>query len=155
MRSRTPSVRVLAIGIALLAAACGGDSSTEPDGVRISDLVGSWTASSVLFTNKSNPAQEFDIIAGGGELRVTVLAGGRARTWLDLGPFSDEWDAQLSLNGNQLTSTPAEATRPTRRYTIEMVGGELRMTSTDAMFDFSLAGGSEVPANEVVVLVRQ
>lgn len=155
--SHTPTHRVHPVFLAALVAAIGacGDSATEPAGMTISDLVGSWKASSVVFTSQANSSQQFDIVAAGGELRVTVLDHGGARTWLTIGPVDDEWDAQLTLNGNQLTSTPVEASRPTRHYTAELSGTRLTLTSTDAIFDFTLSGGSGVPAREVIVLQKQ
>jgi len=151
------SVRSLSLVTLLAVFSFGcGDTSTEPsDALTIADLVGSWKASSVLLASKANPAQQFDIVAAGGELRVTILQHGGARSWLDLGDFSDEWDAQLTLNGNQLTSTPVESSRPIRQYTITLEGEQLIATSNDASFDFSLTGGNEVPATEVIVFQRQ
>ena len=60
----------------------------------------------------SNPAQQFDIVTAGGEVRTTVLDGGGARTWLTLGDFNDEWDAALTLSGTTLTSTPSRRLGP-------------------------------------------
>ena len=141
---------------AVLSAGCGDSSPAEaPDGITMADLVGSWKASSALFTNQANASERFDIVAVGGELRATILDGGRARTWIDVGPLSDEWDAQLTLNGNELTATPAEASRPTRHYTVELSGNQLTLTSNDASFDFTLSGAPGVPATEVDVFVRQ
>lgn len=151
-RARSLSLLIL---VAALSAACGGDSTAPEDtGLTISDLVGSWTASSLVFTNTANPSETFDIIAAGGDLSTTILSGGRARTWLTLGDFSDEWDALLTLNGDQLTSTPAESTRPTRQYTVSMVGEQLTLTSTSSSFDFTLSDAEPVPATEVTVFVR-
>ena len=156
-RTRSHAARSLSV-IALLvvfASGCSDSTVAEPEsGVTIADLVGSWKASSVLFTNKANTSQQFDIIAAGGELRVTVLNHGGARTWLDIGPVSDEWDAQLTVSGNQITSVPVESTRPTRHFTVELDGNRLTLTSSDATFDFTLSNGIELPATEVTVLVR-
>ena len=143
--------------VAVVASACGSDSSTEPepDRLTIADMVGSWKASSLVMTSQADPSQQFDIVAAGGEFRVTVLNHGGARAWLDLGDFSDEWDSQWTLNGDQLTSTPVESSRPTRRYTVLLEGTTLTATGTDGSFDFSFTGAAGVPANETVVLVRQ
>jgi hypothetical protein len=159
-RAGVVSVQTLSLVVLawLTAAGCGGDSGgdspTGPEAMTIADLVGSWKATSVIMTNQANPSQKFDIVAAGGELRMTVLVGGGARTWLDLGDFSDEWDAQLTLSGNQLTSTPVEASRPTQRHTITLVGSELTATNSAAVFDFTLSGGTPVPATQVVVFRR-
>jgi len=156
-RARIPVARLLSLiaFVAVSSAGCGDSSTTEPEGLTIADLVGSWKASSVLLTSQANSSQQFDIITAGGELRVTVLDGGRTRMWLDLGSFSDEWDSLLTLDGNALTMTPAETSRPTRHYTIDMSADRLTMTSSDASFDFTLSGGTGVAATEKTVLVRQ
>jgi len=157
MRSTVlPVVRALtaAVFVGVLLSGCG-DSSTEPDGLTLDDLVGSWGATSAVFTNNANSSQKVDIVALGGELNVTVLTQGRARTWLTVGEFYDEWDAQLSLNGNQLTSTPAESSRRTRHYTIAFQGDTFTMTSDGALFDFTLADGPPVSATEVIVFARR
>lgn len=162
-QSLTRSLSLLA-ALAVLSSACS-DGSTAPDiddggpnddtGATIADLVGSWTASSVVYTNKANAAEQIDIVAAGGELRTTVLNHGGARTWLTFGLVNDEWDAQLTLNGDQLTSTPVESTRPTRRHTVALAGDQMTLTSSDATFDFTLSGADPVPANQVIVFVRQ
>jgi hypothetical protein len=154
-RARIPVVRLLSLiaFVAVSSAGCGDSSTTAPEGLTIADLVGSWGASSALFTNKANPSQTFDIVAAGGTLNITVLSSGGVRTWLEIGDLSDEWDAQLTLNGNQLTATPAESSRPTRHWTIEKDGARITMTSTDGSFDFTLSGAAEVPASETVVFL--
>lgn len=152
--SAAPLLTFVALA-AVFSFGCSDSSPAEPEGITIADLVGSWKASSVLFTNQANPSQQFDIVAAGGELRVTILQHGGARTWVDIGDFSDEWDAQLTLNGSQLTSTPAESSRPTRHFTIELSGNQLTMTTSEASFDFTLTGATEVAATEKIVLLRQ
>ena len=140
----------------LLATACGSDDGSDPvDEVTVADLVGSWTASSLVYTNQADPSETFDLIANGGEVRVTVLTGGRARTWVDFGSFSDEWDAQLTMNGSTLTSTPAEASRPVQHFTFTLVGDVLTLTNQDDAFDFTLTGASPVAVTAVTVLERQ
>ena len=142
--------------LAALVAGCGGDEDpTAPEtGVTIADLVGSWHATSDILTNNANPAETFDMIAAGGEVRFTMLAGGGTRTWVEFGTFSDEWDAAVSLSGNTLTSDPVEEGRPTRVWTFTLVDGLLTMTGTDADWDFTLTGATPVSATEVIVFVR-
>lgn len=153
-----PPIRaLLSLGFVtvLLLAACGSDGGTDPDeGITMADLVGSWTASSQVYTNKADATETLDFIASGGEVRVTVLTGGRARTWVDFGSFSDEWDAQLTLNGNTLTATPAEASRPVQHFTFTLVGDVLTLTNDDDVFDFTLTGATAVAATTVTILER-
>lgn len=157
-----PQARSLAVtGLALvLLAGCGSDTPTQPQpqpqGLTIADLVGSWRASSFVITNKADATEKYDVVASGGELRSTILSHGGARTWLDIAAiFSDEWDAQLTISGTQLTSTPVEQSRPTRRYTAALTGNQLTLTSTDGTFDFTLSGASPVPVAEVIVFLKQ
>lgn len=145
-----------AIVITALAAGCGDSDPTDPeDAVTISDLVGSWTASSHTFTNNADAGESYDVVANGGETRTTILTGGGARTWLEWGSFIDEWDAQLTITGNTLTSTPVESTRETNTWTFTLAGTILTLSRSTSDFDFTLTGGTEVSVTEVVVFVRQ
>lgn len=81
--------------------------------------------------------------------------GGGARTLLEFGTFSDEWDAQLTISGSTLTSRPVGASRSMRTWAFTLEGDVLELTDTNATFDFTLTGGVELPATEVVVLVRR
>jgi hypothetical protein len=147
---------IAVLSVVLAVAACSdSEQVTGPEGITIEDLVGSWTASSHTFTNNADPGEALDLIANGGETRVTVLSGGGARTWVTFGEFSDEWDAQLTIAGGTVTSRPVEASRPVRTWTFTLVGNLLTLTDTDSEFDFSLSGAVEVSATEVVVFVRQ
>jgi hypothetical protein len=148
------ALRYLAI-LSFLAAGCGGDDPAAPEGLTLADLVGSWTASSVLHTNNADASEQFDIVAAGGEVRTTVLEGGGARTWVTLFTFSDEWDAQLSLSGNTLTSTPVESSRGVRVSTAELSGNVLTLTNANDSFDFTLTEAAGVPTTSVTVFVRQ
>jgi ABC-type glycerol-3-phosphate transport system substrate-binding protein len=120
--------------------------------ITISDLVGSWTATSHVYTGPGG--DEFDLIANGGETRVTVLDNGGARTWVTIGEISDEWDAQLSLSGGQLISTPVEAERGTNEWDFTLEDDTLTMTRADSSFDFTLSGAEPTEAIETLVFVR-
>jgi hypothetical protein len=147
------SVFVVVAGAGVLIACGDGSESTGPDLLTIEDFVGSWSATSQVFTSNSDPSETFDVISAGGEHRVTVLTGGRTRSWFELGDFSDEWDALVTLNSarDRLISTPEEATRPVRTYTFSLVGNTLTLTNTDDSFDFTLTGAEGTSATMVVV----
>ena len=148
------SVFVVVAGAAVLSA-CGGDGSEPagPDLLTIEDFVGSWSATSQVFTSNSNPSETFDVISAGGEHRITMLTGGRTRSWFELGDFSDECDALVTLNSARdlLTSTPEEASRPVQTYTFTLVGNTLTLTNTSESFDFTLSGAEGTSATMVVV----
>jgi hypothetical protein len=140
--------------LAVLVAGCGDDDPSAPEtGLTLGDLVGSWIATSDTHTNNANAAESFDMIAAGGEVRVTVLASGGARTWVEFGTFSDEWDAAITLSGNTLTSDPVEVGRPTVTWTVTLVNDVLTLTRTDAEWDFTLTGAQPVSTTEVIAFV--
>jgi hypothetical protein len=142
---------------AVFATACGDSSEpTAVDTLTIEDFVGSWSATSQVFTSNSNASETFDVIAAGGGSRFTMLSGGRTRSWFDLGDFHDEWDALVTLNGagDLLTSTPAEASRPVRQFTFTLNGNTLTLTETSSSFDFTLTGAAETSATMVAVFQK-
>lgn len=151
---------VLLLGAALLCACGSGGSDSAgadsaPAQVSVEDLVGTWLASTDLYTNAADSSQQFDLVANGGETRIAILAGGRARTWVTLGAYYDEWDAQLSVDGNKLTSRPAETRRPTRVFVFELAGDDITLQTKDSEFDFTRSGASPVPASEYLEMTRE
>jgi hypothetical protein len=145
--------RVVPILLLVLLSACGDDDPAGPEGLTLNDLVGSWIATSVVHTNNANSSETFDIVANGGEVRFTMLAGGNTRTWVELGTFMDEWDSAATLSGNTVTMDPVEAGRPTAVFEITLVGGVLTMTNEDSEFDFTLTGAAPVSTTAVLVFV--
>jgi len=109
-----------------------------------------------VFTNNADPSETFDAISAGGESRFTMLSGGRTRSWFDLGDFHDEWDSLVTLNdaGDMLTSTPEEASRPTRHFTFTLDGNTLTLTNTSDLFDFTLTGAEGTSATVVIVFQK-
>ena len=155
MRPRLP-VLLVVMGL-VLAAGCSSDGPTNVQTLTIDDLVGSWSATSEVFTNNADPSQKFDLIALGGENRFTMLPGGATRTWIDAGTFHDEWDSQANLDagGNTLTLTPAEASRGVVTFTATLDGSVLTLHSTNVSFDFTLTDPSAgVPATVDIVFVK-
>ena len=146
-----PSIALLLVALA----GCGDDDSTSPEpALTIEDLVGSWTATSVIFTNNADPSQSVDVIAEGVGVRFTMLTGGGTRTWIDAGADSDEWDALVTISGSTLTSVPAESSRPTRIFAFTLVNNVLTLTDTNSEFDFTDTGAAPVSATEVGTFVR-
>ena len=142
---------------ALVLTACGdGSDPTGVNEITIDDFVGSWSATSQVFTSTTNPSGTFDVIAAGGETRFTMLSDGRMRTWFDLGDFHDEWDSLVTLNdaGDRLTATPAEASRTVRHYTFVLDGNTLTLTNASETFDFTLTGAPGTSAKMVAVFQK-
>jgi len=135
--------------------AIGCDKKEEEPAITIDDLVGSWNATSSVFTNKSNANDVIDLIALGGELRFTMLQDGGVRTWFTLDTISDEWDSQAVLTNNStLTITPVEAERGTNTVEVVLDNNTLELTNNNTSFDFTLSGAAEVPASSVTFFER-
>jgi hypothetical protein len=142
---------------AVVVTACGDSSEpTAVDTLTIEDFVGSWSATSQVFTSNTSTSETFDVISAGGESRFTMLSGGRTRHWFDLGDFHDEWDTLITLNSAAalLTSTPEEASRPVRQYTFTLDGNTLTLTDTSSSFDFTLTGAAGTSATMVAVFQK-
>jgi len=134
---------------------CGSTASTPDAGVSIEAFTGTWVASTYVFTDNADTTQHYDIIAHSGEFRMSVLSGGRARTFLTIGTVEDEWDGLLTINGTTLTSTPQETTRRTRVYQFTLTGNQLMLTDANDAFDFTQSGATAVPATVTTTLTLQ
>ena len=149
------STKVLFLGfIIFIALSCDKKSEDEDPSISLSDFVGSWSATSSVYTNKANSSQVIDIIALGGELRFTLLENGGLRTWVTVGTYSDEWDSQAVVSGNTITLTPAELERGVTTFTYELEGNSLKLTNSNSSFDFTLSGADMVPATSVSTFIR-
>lgn len=164
MNCSTRTVFAFAVMLtAALSPACG-DSDSESNGpdaaggagqVTVDDFVGSWQASSAVFTNNADANEQYAVIENGGEMRMTVLTGGGARTWTTIGDTSDEWDAQLAVDGSTVTSTPVEATRLVRSYEFTLDGDALTLVNTNDEFDFTGTDATPVSATVHIEMTRQ
>ena len=125
------------------------DDDVSPS-ISLSDFEGTWTATSMVHTNNADQGEQFDMIAHGGEVRFTVLSGGRVRTFIELGTYSDSWDSRITLDGdNILRSVPAEAARGQHEFIFELNGDKLMLKNTDAEFDFTLMDNDPVSTTSV------
>ena len=138
---------IILAAVTLTLTSCDDDEATPS--LKLSDLEGQWVALSLTHTNNADESESFDMIANGGEVRVTVLPGGRVRTFVEFGTYSDEWDSRVTLSGKKLRSVPAEAIRGVQEFTIELRGNTLTLTNTDDSFDFTLMNGDEVSTTSV------
>jgi hypothetical protein len=55
---------------------CGDDNGVEPQPLTIADFAGSWNCTAFVVTSSANPQIQFDLIAAGGALSVTVQPSG-------------------------------------------------------------------------------
>ena len=144
----------LLLGLILFSALSCEKKEDEPE-ITISELAGSWIATSSVFTKASNGNESIDLIALGGEISFTMLENGGVRTWLTLGSFSDEWDSQAVItNSRTLTLTPVEEERGVNTFEFELDNNTLKLINRNDSFDFTLSGAAEVPASSVTILER-
>lgn len=136
--------RVLALGTLVAAATACGDST----GITVEDLVGTWEASEILFTNAANSSQRVDLIDLGASLTVTVNASGTVSTLFNDGQGGTDSDAG-TLGTDATTLTIGSET-----YQAERSGDELTLSDATSEYDFD-EDGTDDPATLVIVLIRQ
>ena len=147
---------LLFLGLIIAFTISCSEKAVEPEEtITIDNFVGSWKATSFVFTNNSNSDEAIDLIEIGGELRFTMLENGGVRTWLTVGSFSDEWDSQAVLsNSGTLILTPVEAARGVDTFDFVLENNTLELTNHNESFDFTLTDVPEVPATSVTMFER-
>ena len=148
------SAYIFCLGL-LLATSYGCEDDNVQPKLDEDDFVGTWHATSAIHTNNEDAGQSFDLVEHGAELRFTVLEGGKVRTWITFGTYSDEWDASFTISDNVMTSLPVESSRGTSVFTFELDGEALTLTNVEDQFDFSLQGEPEVSTTSVSTFERQ
>jgi hypothetical protein len=114
---------------AVLATACGDDGTAPSE----EQLAGTWKATKAEFVSKANSSQKVEIVALGATVTVTLTEGGaftlvvsipgspvetNTGTWSASGEvltlhfatgFIGQWEFDMSLSGNTLTLSGADA----------------------------------------------
>jgi hypothetical protein len=131
--------------LALASVNCG-------DSVAPADLVGTWNATKLEFTNLANASESVDIVALEGAFTITITANGTWQATLTLpGEDPQVGGGTFDLSGSDLvlyeTGDPVGTD-----YSVSLSGNTLTITSTDLTFDF---GNGEVAARLDGILVRQ
>jgi hypothetical protein len=140
MKSRNAAL-LGALGAAV-ALACG-----EATGITIADLVGTWNATKLEFTNKANPAQRVDVVPLGAQLRIVVEPSGRAISTFSFQGLTQVDTSQIVIRGDTLLVDG-------RRLLFTLSGNTLTLTDNNESFDFD-QNGTEEPATLLAVLLRQ
>ena len=146
-------VRALAVGALAAAFAAGCSDSTAPADVTAADLVGTWDATSVVFTPD----------AGGTAVDVTLLgftfeitfndAGGYTATTEIPGEDPDVEIGTYTVANSVITLTPVGEDPET--LTIDSFSGSgMSVSDSNAEYDFD-DNGTEEPANMTVTMVKQ
>ncbi len=125
---RTLIASLLAV---IFVAGCGGSKNEEV----AEALAGTWNATSVVFTNKANSSETFDLLAAGGSANVTFTAAGEFS-----GSFTDSGGTFVVEGTNLIITNTGESDSETIAFTLS--GNTLTLTVDDE-FDFDEDGVDE------------
>ena len=120
---------------------CSSDDFIEPDEIVIADLAGTWTCTQVLAVSTVDPQVQFELIALGGALSVTVAPDG---TFVGEASFPDP-DTGLPV------AVPFAGTFNLASQTVVVAGFvvEIPPFLEDGSFDFTLIGNTMTLHQEV------
>ena len=122
-----------------------GDSTPEEVAEA---LAGTWNATSVVFTNKANSSETFDLLAGGESVNITfTAAGGFSGSFTELGGTGGTFVVQGT---NLIFTNPGKSDPDTAAFTLS--GNTLTLTVDDE-FDFDDDGVDE-SASLIIVLQK-
>lgn len=136
---------LMALGLsAALATACG-----DSTGITVEDLVGTWSATLIEYTDNATGTLQVNLIAeDGASLVMTVTADGTAST-----VFNDGLGGTSSDSGT-LSSSGTTLTISGETFQAERSGDVLTLTDETNEYDFD-ENGSDDPATLVIRMVRQ
>ncbi len=135
--------------VSILFVACGlsgcssddFDNGHEPDLIVIADLAGAWDCTQFLATSTENPQVQFELIAAGGSLAVTVDVHG---AFTGLASFPDPDTGQVFEVPIAGTFSLVSQTRLTIDFALE-----IPPFLEDETLDFTLTGNTMTLHNEV------
>ncbi len=132
-------------------AGCGDSNGPGTSEETVDALVGTWNATSMVFTNNANSSETFDLIADGGSFSITLTAAGGfsgSSTFMDM---TDTFGGTFVVQGTNLIITETGESGP-ETIAFTRSGNTLTLTLDDE-FDFDDDGFDE-EAILVIVLQR-
>lgn len=133
--TRTPRLALL---LAVLAAACGGDDTVAPD-ASLAPLVGDWEATVLRLTNIANPSVSPDLIQEGATFTLNVQPSGQYTAILVYLSQDATEIGQVEVNGSQITLTPTVPPGPPTTGTYSVQGDRFTLEG-QTEFDFNFDG---------------
>ena len=151
--------------VGVFAVGCGDDNGTGTGGLTMQDLEGVWNASKFEYTDPAGTFPTLDILSVGGAFTITITATS-ATNGTYTGSLTEPLQAPqaisgtlvLSANGTAITLTDAADDLPDpilfENFTTSGTPPtQATLATNDTEFDWGT--GTDVPANLVVVLVKQ
>ncbi|MCG6957114.1 MAG: hypothetical protein LJF04_14090 [Gemmatimonadetes bacterium] len=126
---------------ALLATACSGNKSTEPDSA-IAPFVGDWIAQSLVLTSQANPDISGDIIQLGATFTLNVQPSGQYTAILLYAGQSLTEIGTLEVAGSTVTLHQTFPAASTSAGVFSFEGGHL-IIDANTEFDFNQDGTDE------------
>ncbi len=132
----------------LLMTACGDATGVEPD-----DLAGTWTATSIVFTQTAAPNATLDVVDVDGATVTLVLAAEATYTFTFTSPLepTENEAGAYTVTGTNLNLSPTGTGSP-ETFTISRDGDTMTLTGSDT-FEFDPQVGEEA-ATMVITLTR-
>ncbi len=145
-------LRIAVTGALAIGFAVGCSDSTDPqENVTIEDLVGTWNATSIQYTNNAT-GQAINAFLFGARLSITVAADGTyTGSVTEPGGTPESISGTVTVQGNSITITDDSSPGDAAVGTFTLSGSTLTITAQDE-FDF---GAGEVAATLVLVMQRQ
>ena len=138
------------LATAAVVSGCGGDGN----GPNQDQFVGTWNATSVVYTNQANTAQKVDLVAEGATVVVVLAASGNYIITATLpGEAPDVTTGTWSASADVLTLHETGVAF-SLQFDWNLAGSTLTISGADSEFDFNGDGVPEA-AKLGVVLERQ
>jgi hypothetical protein len=117
------------------------------------DLIGTWNATTFVFSDFEDPVTDFNVLQGGGSVTMAIRADGTFTITMTVGAFEPEViDGTWELQGGNVLVITEEGEVDGVALAIELSGTTLTVYSDDVDFDF---GDGEIPAQLDATFVRQ
>jgi hypothetical protein len=138
---------VCAAALVLGGVACGSATDLNP-----ADLVGTWDATKLEFTQVASPGQKVDLVALGGAFSITFNADSSYRAILTAPEASPDtitgtWDGSVDVLTLRETGSTGE-----QQFDYTLSGSTITLSGADTSFDF---GNGDEPAKVGGTLVKR
>ena len=133
----------------------GPDCSLQGTKLSMSDISGSWTATSATFFTISDPIETVDVVAEGGTVTLSIQSNGSfTLTIVESGGPSDVSSGDFCFDEDLLVVRfDGDAADDWEYYRVQLTGGNNLSIGGPAEFDFD-GNGTDEPAEIELSLVR-